>query len=181
MPAARRRGERSTAAARRARLAVTLSRGSKSQIRERENRAVNAAPRNVAFTGRARSADFKSDNNAAMQEAWAKNTTVPTFTSTPDGKLSANGRNTTGALTHTYTNRDMEGNLVSQSGRSRIATRAQRNYDTRAGMNNISPRVIQAWLDNGMARVVNGRMEDAGGNVIRQKRDGNYTMGLSVG
>ena len=48
-------------------------------------------------------------------------------------------------------------------------------------MNNISPRVIQAWLDNGMARVVDGRMVGEGGTVIRQKADGNYSMGLSVG
>ena len=54
-------------------------------------------------------------------------------------------------------------------------------YDVRKGMNNISPRVIQAWLDNGLARVVDGNMVGSNGNVIRQMANGNYSMGLATG
>lgn len=115
-----------------------------------------------------------------MQRAWETGENVPTYTRSRNGAMSTNGR-TAGGSTWTYTNRDMDGNFVRQSGRSSIATRRQRNYDTRVGLNNISPRVIQAWLDNGLAREVDGRLVGEGGNVIRQKADGTYSMGLSVG
>ena len=94
--------------------------------------------------------------------------------------MSTDGR-TQGGSTWTYTNRDMEGNLVSQSGRNKVATRRQREYDTRKGMNNISPRVIDAWVRSGLARVVDGAMVGPNDHVITQKADGNYTMGLTTG
>ena len=102
--------------------------------------------------------------------------------------MSVNGRNTKDAKTWTFTPKNDDGSAVlnqkgeaRQSGRSKLANRRQRDYDVRSGMNNISPRVIQAWLDNGMARMVDGNMVGAGGNVIRQKANGNYTMGLATG
>ena len=115
-----------------------------------------------------------------MRRAWESGENVQAYTRTASGRLSADGRRANGS-TWTYTNRDMDGNFVSQSGRNRISTRRQRDYDTRAGMNNISPRVIQAWLDNGMARMVDGNLVGDGGMVIRQKANGNYSMGLSAG
>lgn len=115
-----------------------------------------------------------------MRNAWDQNQNVQTVTKSKSGRMSVDGTKA-GGSTWTYTNRDMDGNLVSQSGRSTLSNRRQRDYDTRAGMNNISPKVIQSWLDNGMARVVDGNMVGEGGMVIRQKADGNYSMGLSVG
>ena len=122
------------------------------------------------------------------RQAWDRGERVVTYTSTPGGRLSMNGRNTNGVKTNTYTPKNDDGSPVigksgevRQSGRTSRATRSQRSYDTRAGMNNISPRVIQAWLDNGMARMVDGNMVGEGGMVIRQKANGNYSMGLSVG
>ena len=49
-------------------------------------------------------------------------------------------------------------------------------------MNNITPKAMQAMIDAGLVRVVRGGgMEGANGDVIRQKRNGNYTMGLPNG
>lgn len=115
-----------------------------------------------------------------MRRAWENRENVRTYTKSATGKLSTDGKKANGS-TWTFTNRDMDGNLVSQSGRKTIANRRQRDYDVRTGMNNISPRVIQAWLDNGLARMVDGRLEGSGGNVIRQNADGTFSMGLSAG
>lgn len=102
--------------------------------------------------------------------------------------MSVNGKNTKGAVTNTFTPKNDDGSAVlgkdgkaRQSGRSSLATRQERGYDVKQGLNNISPRVIQAWLDKGLARVVDGNMVGEGGMVIRQKRNGNFSMGLSVG
>lgn len=103
-------------------------------------------------------------------------------TSTKAGLMAVEGsKNTKGAKTWTYTNRDMEGNLISQSGRSQLSDRRQREYDTRKGLNNISPKVIQRWLETGIAKEVEGEMIGANGNVIRQKPDGTFSMGLTTG
>ena len=115
-----------------------------------------------------------------MRNAWDEGRDVQTYTRSKSGRLSTDGRKT-GGSTWTYTNRDMDGNMVSQSGRSKLSSRRQRDYATRVGMNNISPRVIQAWLDNGMARVVDGTLQGQDGMVIRQKADGNFSMGLAAG
>ena len=102
--------------------------------------------------------------------------------STKNGLLSVEGSNNTkGAKTWTFTNRDMEGNLISQAGRSQLSDRRQRSYDVRNGLNNISPKVVQAWIDNGMAKIVRGRLENGRGNIIRQKPDGTFSMGLTTG
>lgn len=123
---------------------------------------------------------YRISDTEGMRNAWANRTNVATATSSRNGRLSVNGR-TAGGNTWTFTNRDMDGNLISQSGRKTTSSRRQRDYDVRSGMNNISPRVIQAWLDNGLARVVDGNMVGEGGQVIRQRADGTYSMGLSVG
>ena len=59
--------------------------------------------------------------------------------------------------------------------------RSRRACDPKAGPNNISPKVIQAWLDGGYARLVGDGGIDVGGNVVYQKSNGNYSMGLSNG
>lgn len=115
-----------------------------------------------------------------QRQAWNNRQNVQTVTRSRDGRMSVNGR-TAGGSTWTFTDRDMDGNLVSQSGRKTVSNRRQRDYDVRKGMNNISPRVVQAWIDKGLARVVDGRMVGEGGQVIRQQADGTYSMGLSVG
>ena len=104
-----------------------------------------------------------------------------TASSTKSGKLAVEGSNNTkGAKTWTMTNRDMEGNLISQSGRSQLSSRRQREYDVKKGLNNISPKVIEAWKENGMLREVEGGFK-GDGVVIRQKPDGTYSMGLTTG
>lgn len=123
---------------------------------------------------------MSQDNAAAMRKAWEDRQNVQTYTRSKNGAMSVDGRKA-GGSTWTYTNRDMEGNFVRQSGRSKISNRRQRDYDTRTGMNNISPRVIEAWLRTGMAREVDGNLVGSNGNVIRQKADGNYSMGLATG
>ena len=133
--------------------------------------------------------DATADNAAAMRRAWESGQNVQAYTRTPSGQMSVNGRNTKGASTWTFTPKNDDGTPVinertgqaRQSGRSQIANRRQRDYDVRKGMNNISPRVIQAWLDNGLARVVDGNMVGSNGNVIRQMANGNYSMGLATG
>ena len=103
-------------------------------------------------------------------------------TSTKSGKLAVEGStNTKGAKTWTFTDRDMEGNLIRQAGRSQTSDRRQREYDVKKGLNNISPKVIQAWKDNGMLREVEGSGFAGDGAVIRQKPDGTYSMGLTTG
>ena len=145
----------------------------------REARA-NGRGANAAFTSGARSVDMSRDNAQAMREAWQSRQNVATYTRSKNGAMSVDGRKA-GGSTWTYTNRDMEGNFVGQSGRNKLATRRQREYDTRKGMNNISPRVIEAWLRTGLAREVDGNLVGQGGNVIRQTANGNYSMGLATG
>lgn len=123
---------------------------------------------------------MSQDNAQAMRKAWEDRQNVATYTRSKSGAMSTDGR-TAGGSTWTYTDRDMEGNFQRQSGRSKISTRSQRNYDTRKGMNNISPRVIEAYKRLGWVREVDGRLEGQGGNVIRQLPNGNYSMGLSIG
>ena len=123
---------------------------------------------------------YRISDQEGMRRAWENQSNVSTYTRSKNGMLSADGRKA-GGSTWTYTNRDMDGNLVRQSGRDKISNRRQRDYDTRVGMNNISPKVIEAWLRTGIAREVNGNLVGADGNVIRQKADGTFTMGLTTG
>lgn len=127
---------------------------------------------------------MSQDNAQAMREAWQNRQNVATYTRSRNGAMSADGRKA-GGSTWTYTNRDMEGNMVRQSGRSQIANRRQRDYDTRSGMNNISPRVVERWRQLGWVREVNGSLQGDGQNVrgitIHQKANGNYSMGLATG
>ena len=152
-----------------------------SQQRARANAAIDGRTANAAFTAGARSVDTSQDNAKAMRRNWEERNKVDVYTKTSNGLLSANGRNTKDAKTWTFTDRDMEGNFKRQSGRSKMADRRQRDYDVKSGMNNISPRVVEAWLRTGLARAVNGRLVGDGGNVIRQRADGTYSMGLSTG
>ena len=126
------------------------------------------------------------------RRAWEERRNVVTYTSTPSGRLSMNGRNTNGVKTNTYTPKNDDGSPVigksgevRQSGRTSRATRRQRDYDTRVGMNNINPRVVERWRQLGWVREVDGSLVGDGENVrgiaIHQKPDGNYSMGLSVG
>lgn len=158
-----------------------------SQQRARINAGIDGRGQNAAYTSGARTAQplinsrgYQLSELQGQQQAWNNGQQIQTVTRTRNGLMSADGRKA-GGNTWTFTNRDMEGNLVSQSGRKTLSNRRQRDYDVRKGMNNISPRVVEAWLRNGMARVVDGRMEGDGGNVIRQNADGTYSMGLSVG
>lgn len=158
-----------------------------SQQRARINAGLDGRGANSAYTGGARTAQplvnsrgYQLSELQGQQQAWNNGQQIQTVTRTRNGRMSNDGRKA-GGSTWTFTNRDMEGNLVSQSGRKTLSNRRQRDYDVRKGMNNISPRVVEAWLRNGMARVVDGRMEGGDGNVIRQNADGTYSMGLSVG
>lgn len=102
--------------------------------------------------------------------------------STKNGLMSVEGSNNTkGAKTWTFTDRDMDGNLIRQSGRSQLSDRRQRNYDVRNGLNNISPKVIEAWEKSGMLIRVKEGYANGLGNIIRQKPDGTYSMGLTTG
>lgn len=158
-----------------------------SQQRARINAGIDGRGANSAYTGGARTAQplvnsrgYQLSELQGQQQAWNNGQQIQTVTRTRNGRMSTDGRKA-GGSTWTFTNRDMEGNLVSQSGRKTLSNRRQRDYDVRKGMNNISPRVVEAWLRNGMAQVVNGNMVGEGGNVIRQNADGTYSMGLSVG
>lgn len=158
-----------------------------SQQRARINAGIDGRGQNSAYTGGARTAQpltnsrgYQLSELQGQQQAWNNGQQIQTVTRTRNGRMSTDGRKA-GGSTWTFTNRDMEGNLVSQSGRKTLSNRRQRDYDVRKGMNNISPRVVEAWLRNGMARVVDGRMEGNDGNVIRQNPDGTYSMGLSAG
>lgn len=65
------------------------------------------------------------------------------------------------------------------------ANRRQRDYDNRKAMNNITQRTVERWKQLGWVREVDGNMVGDGQNVrgitIRQKADGNYSMGLTTG
>lgn len=164
------------------------NRNTVSQQRANANAAIDGRGGRISsYTGGARTVGtmrnargYNVSDAEGMRDAWQNRTNVATYTSSRNGRLSTNGRNADGS-TWTYTNRDMEGNLVSQSGRKQIATRRQRDYDTRVGMNNISPKVIERWKQLGMVREVDGRLVGDNGNVIRQQADGTYSWGMSAG
>ena len=165
-----------------------------SQQRARAAAAIDGrGGRLAAYTGGARTAEqFRGVYNMSeadgQREAWQNRRNVSTYTHTPSGLLSVNGKNTKNAYTNTFTPKNDDGSPVlnskgevRQSGRSEKANRRQRDYDVRKGMNNISPRVIEAWKRLGMVREVDGSLVGQGDRVITQKADGNYSMGLSVG
>ena len=150
----------------------------------------------AAYTGGARTAQqykrrglYNMSELDTQREAWSKRTNVQTYTHTPSGKLSVNGRNTNNAYTNTFTPKNDDGSPMlnekgeaRQTGRSEKANRRQRDYDVRAGLNNITPKAMEAMIRTGQVRVVEGGgLQGGDGNVIRQKKNGNYTMGLSVG
>ena len=149
----------------------------------REARA-NGRVGNAAFTSGARSVDMSQDNADAMRKAWEERQNVATYTRSKNGAMSVDGKKA-GGSTWATTNRDMEGNFISQSGRKTIATRRQRDYDNRNAMNNISPRTVERWRQLGWVREVDGSLHGDGTNVrgiaIHQKSDGNYSMGLAAG
>lgn len=172
--------------------------------RNTETRGNIAARREARMNGRGRNSAYSVSREASLtnsrgyaisqqeanRNAWANNSRMAVYTRDGQGRMSINGKNTAGAKTWTMTPKNDDGSPVinsktgapRQSGRSQIADRAQRRYDVRAGMNNITPKAMQAMIDSGLVRVVQGGgLEGAGGNVIRQKRNGNYTMGLSNG
>lgn len=172
-----------------------------SQQRARANAAIDGrGGRLAAYTGGARTARqfrrnqyYPMSEQEGMRQAWENRTNVATYTSTRDGRLSVNGRNTSGAVTNAMTPKNDDGSSVinprtgeaRQSGRSELANRRQRDYDNRKAMNNINPRVVERWRQLGWVRDVNGEMVGDGQNVrgiaIHQKADGNYSMGLAAG
>lgn len=103
------------------------------------------------------------------------------MTRTTSGRMSEDGRRQGGA-TWTMTPKNDDGTPVinpktgkaRQSGRSKIADRSQREYDVKAGLNNIPPKTLQAMIDAGVITV-------GGEGDIRLKRNGNYSMGLALG
>lgn len=123
-----------------------------------------------------------------MREMWQNRENNATYTRSKSGAMSTNGR-TAGGSTWSMTPKNDDGTPVlntrtgeaRQSGRSKLATRSQRNYDVRAGLNNITQKAMDAMIRTGQVRVVDGNMVGEGGNIITRKSNGNYTMGLSVG
>lgn len=167
-----------------------------SQQKARANAAVDGrGGRLAAYTGGARTAKpFRNSRGYEISElegqknAWNTGSRVDTYTRTANGRLSANGRNTTDAYTNSMTPKNDDGSPilnekgeVRQSGRSKKANRSQRTYDVKAGMNNITQKAMDAMIRAGLVREVNGSLIGDGGNVIRRRKDGNYTMGLSNG
>lgn len=152
---------------------------SRTSINKRVNATVNGRVGRQAYTSGARSVNFDRDNVPSMRQAWNSGENIGTYTRTSRGRLSANGKDTRGALTHTQTNRDMNGNLISQSGRSKLANRRQRDYDVRQGFNNISPKVIETWRRMGLIDET-GNGTGAGG-TLRINADGTGSLGLAAG
>lgn len=68
-----------------------------------------------------------------MRQAWNSNSRVRTYTQSVNGKMSTDGR-IAGGSTWTFTDKDADGNKLSQSGRNKLATRRQRYYDVRLGL-----------------------------------------------
>ena len=108
-------------------------------------------------------------------------------TQTKTGKMSIDGRKA-GGKTHAMTPKNNDGSAVigksgkvRQSGRSQIASRSQRYYDTRAGFNNITEKALQAMIESGQATVVEGGVDVGGGIILKKNKEGNYSMGLSNG
>ena len=172
-----------------------------SQQKARANAAIDGrGGRLAAYTGGARTAQqfrrnqfYPMSEQDGMREAWNKRANVATYTSTPSGKLSVDGKTTKNAYTNAMTPKNDDGTPVinprtgeaRQSGRSEKANRRQRDYDNRKAMNNITARTVERWKQLGWVREVDGNMVGDGQNVrgitIRQKADGNYSMGLTTG
>lgn len=108
-------------------------RDSPSKRKARSEARANGRVGNAAFTSGAREVGFPKDPTAVNREAWTNKTTVPTYTSSKNGRLSTNGR-TAGGATWTFTAKDDDGNKLRQSGRSQVASRRQRYYDVRVGL-----------------------------------------------
>lgn len=116
--------------------------------RRRAESLVNGRDRNAAYTSGAQEVNSFKDSSGktisqkeGMRQAWQNKENVQTYTSTKSGKLSVDGKKA-GGLTHSFTMKDDEGNVIKQSGRGKLATRRQRDYDIRAG--------IRKWeLENG--------------------------------
>lgn len=147
--------------------------------------ARNGRGRNAAYTSGAQettSGERGQTQAQRMMAAWndgVNTRDVQTYTRTRNGRLSANGRDTRGAYTWTQTNRDMDGNFVRQSGRSQMASRRQRDYDVRLGLNNVSPRLIQRWRELGwLDENGNGR---GGGLTVNVGAGGGGSLGLATG
>ena len=136
---------------------------------------------NTGFKG------YSISEQEANNRAWQSNRNLRVNTRTASGRLSIDGRTTNGAVTWAMTPKNDDGTPVlnkrgeaRQSGRSRVANRRQRDYDNRKAMNNITQRLVDRWKELGWVREVDGNLM-RGGRVIRQKADGNYTMGLTTG
>lgn len=127
----------------------------------------NGRGSNSAYTGGARAVRASDDTPEEMRQAWREargevnqtrnangtfgakpNGRRQVYTSSATGKMSANGK-TAGGSTWTMTDKDDDGNTVRQSGRNKIANRSQRQYDVRAGFNQISPNAAKAMLEAG--------------------------------
>ena len=111
-----------------------------SQIKARREARENGRGQNSAFTGGARTAQTFTDERGnrisdvqGMSLAWQNRRNVATYTRSKSGAKSVNGQ-TAGGSTWTFTNKDDNGNVISQSGRNRMATRRQRYYDIRVGL-----------------------------------------------
>lgn len=171
-----------------------------SQQRARANSAIDGrGGRLSSYTGGARTAEpvvdrrgYSTSERNFMRSAWNSGRDVQTVTRTRSGAMSVNGR-TAGGNTWAMTPKNDDGTAVinqrtgeaRQSGRSGLANRRQRDYDNRKAMNNITQRTVDAWRRLGWVREVDGSLVGDGQNVrgitIRQKADGNYSMGLTTG
>lgn len=113
------------------------NRYTKTKARQRADAMANGRQGKQAYSSGARDVDFKAGGNNQVnfqKEAWKNNTRVQTYTSSKTGRMSTNGR-TAGGLTHSFTAKDADGNTIQQSGRKGLATRRQRYYDIRVGLN----------------------------------------------
>lgn len=175
-----------------------------SQQKERANAAIDGrGGRKAAYTGGARTASkelyekaipsigfkgYKIAEDEANRRAYAEGRNLQVYTRTRSGRLSINGKDTNGAVTNAMTPKNDDGTPVlnqkgeaRRSGRESLATRRQREYDVRKGLNNITQRAMDAMVRAGLVRQVDGNLVGNNGNVITRKADGNYTMGLTTG
>ena len=167
-----------------------------SQQRARANSAVDGrGGRYSSYTSGARTAEpvqdrrgYSTSEREFMRNAWNEGRNVQTVTRNRQGLMSVDGKKA-GGSTWAMTPKNDDGTYVinpktgeaRQSGRSEVANRRQRDYDNRKAMNNITQRTIDAWKRLGWVREVDGNLVGQGGNIIRQKADGNYSMGLTTG
>jgi len=152
------------------------------------NKAKSSAPgKNTLNRNQVRTADGVLSQGYNTETKQFEKTT----SRTKSGLMAVEGSNSTkGAITWAMTPKNDDGTPVinektgqaRQSGRSRLANRSKRNYDVRAGLNNITPKALQAMIDAGEVRVVEGGgLQSADGIMLTQKKNGNYSMGLSNG